>query len=379
MFCVFLRYMCSTASGAGLGHLNLNFNLNPFHGIRAQLKTNPNLAQVHLPLFDPAELLLLAVFRDPGATSTASRVFGSGASLVGKLRLRLSTLAADQAHAAALPLCADRKAGGGRAATAHLRVKVRKAKRINLDPLVWECGSMTPTRTCAMCGRSWCAYGMPHAGKCARNKVNLRQSHQASVSYRVSYGCSSACGRVQVQYFGRMAQARGYLAPPLHADAYRRQIAAGPAAAGLHREGKRIVMRWLEAAQPPIPPAIAEAVLGNERRATHKGSSQDKGLGRARRGGHAPQGQVYCCCAGWRLPSGSPRPPIAEAVLGNGRCASRHKRAGAPSCAVWRLRIFKSGPALLWGAFIQRHAPGLCWRHYLVCTWHCNRILSAGH
>ena len=70
---------------------------------------------------------------------------------------------------------------------------------------------------------------------------------------------------VQVQYFGRMAQARGYLAPPLHADAYRRAIAAGPAAAGLHREGKRIMMRWLEAAQPPIPPAIAEAVLGNER------------------------------------------------------------------------------------------------------------------
>ena len=86
------------------------------------------LAQVHLPLFDPAELLLLAVFRDPGATSTASRMFGSGASLVGKLRLRLSTLAADAAHAAALPLCADRKAGGGRAATAHLRVKVCKPK-----------------------------------------------------------------------------------------------------------------------------------------------------------------------------------------------------------------------------------------------------------
>ena len=73
-----------------------------------------------------------------------------------------------------------------------------------------------------------------------------------------------------MQYFGRLAQARGYLAPPLHADAYRRQIAVGPAAAGLQREGKRIVMRWLEAAQPPIPPAIAEAVLGNERRATHK-------------------------------------------------------------------------------------------------------------
>lgn len=71
-----------------------------------------------------------------------------------------------------------------------------------------------------------------------------------------------------------MAQARGYLAPPLHADAYRRQIAAGPAAASLHREGKRIVMRWLEAAQPPIPPAIAEAVLGNERCATDKERSK---------------------------------------------------------------------------------------------------------
>lgn len=83
--------------------------------------------QVHMPLFDPAELLLLAVFRDPGATSAASRVFGSGASLVGKLRLRLSTLAAGRMHAAALPLCADRKAGGGRAATAHLRIKARSS------------------------------------------------------------------------------------------------------------------------------------------------------------------------------------------------------------------------------------------------------------
>ncbi len=148
-------------------------------------------AQVHMPLFDPAELLLLAVFRDPGATSTASRVFGHGASLVGKLRLRLSTLAAGRAHAAALPLCADRKAGSGRAANVHLRLKV--------------------------------------------------------------------------EYFGGLAQARGYLSPPLPADAYRQLLATGPTVVGLHHECKRIVLRWLEAAQPPIPAAVAAAVLGNER------------------------------------------------------------------------------------------------------------------
>lgn len=68
-----------------------------------------------------------------------------------------------------------------------------------------------------------------------------------------------------MEYFGRLAQAGGYLAPPLHPDAYKRGLAAGPPAAGLHREGRRIVLRWLEAAQPPIPPSIAETVLGNER------------------------------------------------------------------------------------------------------------------
>lgn len=74
--------------------------------------------QVHVPIFDPGTLLQLALFRETGL-STSRRT-----SLVGLLRLRLSSLTPDKAHKASLPLCAARKAGGARCALVHLSVKV---------------------------------------------------------------------------------------------------------------------------------------------------------------------------------------------------------------------------------------------------------------
>lgn len=75
--------------------------------------------QVHVPIFDPGTLLQLALFRETGPR-TSRRT-----SVVGLLRLRLSSLSPDTAHRAALPLCAPRKAGGARCATVHLSIKVR--------------------------------------------------------------------------------------------------------------------------------------------------------------------------------------------------------------------------------------------------------------
>lgn len=74
-------------------------------------------AQVHAPIFDPGEVLQLALFRETGPR-TSRRT-----QLVGLLRLRLSSLATDALHCARLPLCASRKAGGDRAATVDLCMK----------------------------------------------------------------------------------------------------------------------------------------------------------------------------------------------------------------------------------------------------------------
>ena len=79
------------------------------------------MLQVHLPLYDPDTLLQLAVFNDPGK----GRLFNHGGpQLVGKLRIRLSTVAAGQQHQCRLPLMAERKQGGGRKATMHMGLKV---------------------------------------------------------------------------------------------------------------------------------------------------------------------------------------------------------------------------------------------------------------
>lgn len=102
-----------------------------FHVWRQTLRTlqvlQPALArsrmpvQVHLPLYDPDTLLLLSIFSDPGK----GRIFNHGGpQLVGKLRVRLGTVAAGQQHECHLPMMAERKQGGGRKATANLGLKV---------------------------------------------------------------------------------------------------------------------------------------------------------------------------------------------------------------------------------------------------------------
>lgn len=79
------------------------------------------LPQVHLPLYDPDTLLLLAVFSDP----SKGRLFSHGGpQLVGKLRLRLSTVAAGRWHRCHLPMLAERRQGGTRKATANLGLEV---------------------------------------------------------------------------------------------------------------------------------------------------------------------------------------------------------------------------------------------------------------
>lgn len=72
-----------------------------------------------MAIFDPGTLLQLALFKETGPR-TSRRT-----NLVGLLRIRLSALASDISHAAALPLCANRKQGGKIAATANLTIKAR--------------------------------------------------------------------------------------------------------------------------------------------------------------------------------------------------------------------------------------------------------------
>jgi hypothetical protein len=73
--------------------------------------------QVHLPIFDPGTVLQLALFKETGPR-TSRRT-----SMVGLLRLRLSSLSTDVAHHAVLPMCASRKNGGERTASADLSIQ----------------------------------------------------------------------------------------------------------------------------------------------------------------------------------------------------------------------------------------------------------------
>lgn len=75
--------------------------------------------QVHAPVFDAGSVLQLALFRETGPR-TSRRT-----SMVGMLRLRLSSLAPEVLHCAQLPLCASRQKGGARTAFADLCIKAR--------------------------------------------------------------------------------------------------------------------------------------------------------------------------------------------------------------------------------------------------------------
>lgn len=58
---------------------------------------------------------------------------------------------------------------------------------------------------------------------------------------------------------------KSYLAPGLPDAAYGAGADAGPAQAAMASETRRIVLRWLDTASPPIPTALALALLDTER------------------------------------------------------------------------------------------------------------------
>jgi len=76
-----------------------------------------------IPIFDPATVLTLAVFRKLGLHITKGYL-ASHPLMVGKLRVRLSTLEPDRNITVELPLLSDRKKGASRVGSAHLSMRV---------------------------------------------------------------------------------------------------------------------------------------------------------------------------------------------------------------------------------------------------------------
>ena len=58
---------------------------------------------------------------------------------------------------------------------------------------------------------------------------------------------------------------RGYTAPQLPPAVYERSVDGRAHQAVMERERRRIVLRWLEAANPAVPAPVALAVLNTER------------------------------------------------------------------------------------------------------------------
>ena len=81
-------------------------------------------AQVHLPLYDPSTLIMVALFSHPSANRfTSSRRHPP--ELLAKLRLRLSTILPEVQHDCELPMLAPRSADGRHYATASMSITVR--------------------------------------------------------------------------------------------------------------------------------------------------------------------------------------------------------------------------------------------------------------
>ena len=81
------------------------------------------LSQVHLPLIEPHTLFTLVVFRDMHRKET-SNMRSRPPEMIGKLRLRLNTLATGELYEANLPMLGNRKQGGHHNADAQLSIKV---------------------------------------------------------------------------------------------------------------------------------------------------------------------------------------------------------------------------------------------------------------
>ena len=78
--------------------------------------------QVQLPMHEPYTVLLLNLFKDQHRKNTG-KLRSYPPKMVGKLRLRLNTLAPGLQYEADLPLLADRKEGGTHKATLSLQAK----------------------------------------------------------------------------------------------------------------------------------------------------------------------------------------------------------------------------------------------------------------
>ena len=72
---------------------------------------------------------------------------------VGKLKLRLSTIAPDKVHTSVLPLVADRKSGGKKAASAHIHIQVHLAQSCGYYELMRLAWGNKANKLCSM--RCW--------------------------------------------------------------------------------------------------------------------------------------------------------------------------------------------------------------------------------
>lgn len=261
-------------------------------------------AQVHAPIFDPGTVLQLALFKETGPR-TSRRT-----TMVGQLRIRLSSLSTDVLHSARLPLCASRQKGGERSATADLAIKARPhsvflhfwSKLAGGDDLAYlgspatdRCKeeapeSSPPSPPC----RRWVDMQPSRANSVPANPAFSNASFLPSVLKRCSKMgnhtgllqnlpcsrslpedssayrragrqlCRSECLQfsiAQVSYFSRLRLLRGYLSPPRPVGMYRHGLAGGDVRRTLERETARITMRWLESSSPPIPRSVADCLL----------------------------------------------------------------------------------------------------------------------
>ncbi|KAL4424975.1 hypothetical protein ABPG77_002860 [Micractinium sp. CCAP 211/92] len=163
--------------------------------------------RLSLPVLDPAAVLTLAVFQQPGRSSRTSAVLRTGLLVkdavrdafsttlqtVGKLRVRLSCLRPNEQLSSELPLVSERSKGARLAGTVGLTLLV--------------------------------SYSSP------------------------------------------AALVRGYTAPRLPRAVYAHGVDGKAFQTVMERERRRICLRWLDSANPAIPGQVALAVLDTEREA----------------------------------------------------------------------------------------------------------------
>ncbi|DBA67073.1 TPA: hypothetical protein ACH3X2_001401 [Trebouxia sp. C0005] len=108
--------------------------IGPHWGRTTTLMAAPKVAwdwEVHVPLYDPSSVMLLAVcsaqpkvHRARVLTRAVRSVLAQEDAVLGKLRIRLSTLQPWAEVEARLPMLADRDKGGSKVAYAHVTLKV---------------------------------------------------------------------------------------------------------------------------------------------------------------------------------------------------------------------------------------------------------------